>query len=131
MLIGGFLFSLLYCTNTAATLECCVVPFSCFLMVLSWSKGSFFSPLSVSLWRHCSVTHMTPGQTSTPILRTTLNHSELQQPEQQQQQPDYHGAATNGSSAAGAATDPSSMQQVNLSSPPPIDAAALRKAEFY
>ncbi len=131
----------------------CLIGFLHKTLILWWLcvSTSFFlltSHLSFPLshpFRNSSVTHMTPGQTSTPILRTTLNHSEVQPPQQQQQQQQQYYQQqqpphyTNGSSPAAAAlaadasapAAPDAMQQVNLASPPPFDAAAMRKAEFY
>ncbi len=69
---------------------------------------------------------MTAGQTSTPILRTSLNHSQVQQQQeqqqqQQQQQQQHHNG--NGEDGGGGGV----MQQVNLSSPP----LQMAQAEFY
>jgi hypothetical protein len=95
---------------------------------------------------------MTPGQTSTPILRSSLNTHQVEgqpqtQPHQQQQQqptPPPPAAAMNGTAtvaptnpflapvaaAVTAATD--GLEAINLSSPPPeLTASAMKKADFY
>ena len=92
-------------------------------------------PISTCFFSN-SVTHMAPGQTSTPILRSSLNQQTIQPspimangnhapghltqaqplpPPPQQQQTDQ---------------DPN-LQNVSLASPPPVPTSSMRKAEFY
>ncbi len=95
---------------------------------------------------------MAPGQTSTPILRSSLNSHTLEQPQQPQQQqptpsmPSSSAAPTSippvAASAAsamngGAGGDSGGdLHNVNLSSPPPqapaaLPATAMKQADFY
>ncbi len=76
------------------------------------------------LTRTCSVTHMAPGETSTPILRSTITNAAPAQPGAVAQAPQPRDAA-NGQEDY--------LHQVNLSSPPPpaAQAVSMQKAEFY
>lgn len=124
----------------------CAVSYSCFSVPSFTSSPSPFLP-SPQIAIH-SVTHMAPGQTSTPILRSSLNNHHIsnsgnqQQQQQQNQQPfppPPPPIATNGTSNPFVDGSQHQVQDsgddqlhnINLVSPPPIPTNSMKKAEFY